>query len=97
MTQGATALAPTTKDSPVVLVDDDMVQVVSADTQAGDVVVELPDAHRIRSVFVSNRVGSGYVEIRAKQLVWPHTDTTVILGPGDRATFHAFGSGWEMV
>jgi hypothetical protein len=93
----AVALSPTSSDSPVCLTTGDRVETISADTTKGDVVVELPDATEIRHVLVVNRTGKGYVEVRAAQVIHPDESTTLILGPGERALLHSFGSGWEMV
>jgi hypothetical protein len=92
------SITPMAADSPVNLVAGDGIVCISADTSEGDVIVNLPPAYPNRpAILITNRNGSGVVQIVAQEPIHPSGGTTLILGPVDRVTLQSFGGGWERV
>jgi hypothetical protein len=92
------SITPMAAESPVTLVHGDGVVCVSADTSEGDVVVNLPSADPNRPpILITNRNGSGVVEIVAQEPIHPSGGGSLVLGSADRVTLQSFGGGWERV
>jgi hypothetical protein len=70
--------------------------VVTADTSAGDVRAVLPSADVVRQVLVANLAGSGSFQIDPPTGSTIGGESTLVLGPSDRATLVAVVDGWEV-
>lgn len=70
--------------------------IVVADTTQGDVVGVLPDATIVRRILVGNTTGSGSFQINPVEGQTIGGESTLVLGPSDRATLVATGTGWEV-
>jgi hypothetical protein len=70
--------------------------IVVADTTQGDVVATLPDASITRTILVGNTTGNGSFQINPASGDTIGGDTTLVLGPADKATLVATGTNWEV-
>lgn len=70
--------------------------IVIADTTQGDVVATLPDASITRTILVGNTTGNGSFQIDPASADTIGGQTTLVLGPADKATLVATGTNWEV-